>query len=141
MNHGGREAPEDREEVEGTLDRMGVTGRIIGLGIKVHRTLGPGLLEHAYEDCLAFELARAGMSIQRQVELSLVYEGVRFPWAYKADIVVDDSVILEIKSIEQVLPVHKAQLLTYLRVSGYRIGLLMNFNTKMLKDGLHRAIL
>ncbi len=109
--------------------------------MKVHRHLGPGLLESAYEECLCWELNRNGFSLQRQVKLPLVYEEVRLPTVYCADVVVDRSIILEIKSVETVLPVHKAQILTYLRLSGCRVGLLMNFNQPLLKDGLHRVVL
>ena len=117
------------------------TRQVIGLGIKIHRILGAGLLEEVYEECLCWELAQAGLSFTRQVALPLVYEGVRLPRAYRADIIIGDSVILEIKSVETITPVHEAQLLTCLRLSGCRIGLLMNFNTILLKDGLRRCIL
>ena len=122
-------------------DQEGITRRIIGLGIQVHRIVGPGCLEQIYEDCLAFEFARGGLRFRRQVSLSLEYEGHRFSRAYQADFLVEDAVVLEIKSVEQVLPVHRAQLLTYLRLSGCRVGLLMNFNVTMLKYGLVRVVL
>jgi GxxExxY protein len=109
--------------------------------MKVHRCLGPGLLESVYEECLCWELQNHGFDLQRQVRFPLIYEGLRLPAAYCADIVVERSVVLEIKSVEIILPVHKAQLLTYLRLSGCRIGLLMNFNQALLKDGLHRFVL
>jgi GxxExxY protein len=141
MIHEAHEERQAHEEDWGTLAGEGMTNRVIGLAIKVHRTLGPGLLEQVYEDCLGFELAHAGIRFERQVEVPLVYEGVRFDRAYRADIVVEKSVILEIKSIENILPVHESQILTYLRLSGCRIGLLMNFNTKLLKNGLRRFIL
>lgn len=110
------------------------------MAIKVHKTVGPGLLEQIYEDCLCHEMALNGLSFQRQVELSLIYDGVRLPRACRADILVGATVILEIKSVEQILPVHEAQLLTYLRLSGCAVGLLLNFNTALLKDGLRRFV-
>ncbi|HVC63058.1 MAG TPA: GxxExxY protein [Acetobacteraceae bacterium] len=117
------------------------TNCIIGLAIKIHRKLGPGLLEEVYEECLCWELEQNGLTFARQVPVPLVYEGIRLPRGYRADVVVEDAVIIEIKSIEHILPVHTAQMLTYLRLSGCRIGLPMNFNTKLLKDGLHRFVL
>jgi GxxExxY protein len=115
--------------------------RVIGLAIDVHRHLGPGLLESAYEECLCYELAEAGIAFQRQVALPLVYKGVQLDCGYRMDVVVDGKIVLEIKAVEQVAPIHKAQLLTYLRLTGHRVGLLMNFNAITLKDGLHRLVL
>ena len=115
------------------------TNRIIGLAIKVHRKLGPGLLESIYEECLCWELAHAGLAFRRQVPPPVIYEDMRLNCAYYADIIVAQSVILELKSVERILPVHEAQTLTYLRLSGCKVGL-MNFNSVMLKDGLRRFI-
>jgi GxxExxY protein len=129
-----------RGEGETGLTAGDLTGRVIGLAIKVHKTVGPGLLEQVYVDCLCLEMARNGLAFQRQVELPLIYDGVRLPRAYRADIVVEGSIILEIKSIEQILPVHESQLLTYLHLSGCRVGLLLNFNTTLLKNGLRRFV-
>jgi GxxExxY protein len=140
MNHGGRGVPGARGEEAGGLTAGDLTGRVIGLAIKVHKAVGPGLLEQVYEDCLYHEMALSGLTFQRQTELSLIYDGVRLPRAYRADIVVEETVILEIKSIEQILPVHEAQILTYLRLSGCAVGLLLNFNTALLKDGLRRFV-
>ena len=114
---------------------------MIGLAIKVHRTLGPGLLEEVYEECLFWELGQSGLTCARQVTFPLIYGGVRLPRGYQADIVVGNCIILEIKSIERILPVHESQMLTYLRLSGCRIGLLMNFNCPLLKGGLRRFVL
>lgn len=114
------------------------SSEIIGLAIKVHRVLGPGLLEDVYEECLCWELERSGLQVARQVMLPLIYEGMRLPCGFRADLIVESSIIIEIKSIERLLPVHKSQILTYLRLSGCRIGLLMNFNHTLLKDGLRR---
>jgi GxxExxY protein len=116
------------------------TNRIIGLAIKVHRKLGPGLLESIYGECLCWELAHVGLPFRRLMPLPVIYEGMRLNCAYYADIIVDQSVLLELKSVERILPVHEARTLTYLRLSGCRIGLLMNFNSVMLKDGLRRFI-
>jgi len=140
MHHGGRGVQGGRGE-EGTgLVEGDMTGRVIGLAIKVHKTIGPGLYENVYEDCLGLELSRSGLRFERQVELPLIYEGVRFERTYRADIIIEKSIILEIKSIENILPIHKSQLLTYLRLSGCRVGLLLNFNTVLLKNGLRRFI-
>ncbi|MBV8458934.1 MAG: GxxExxY protein [Acetobacteraceae bacterium] len=118
-----------------------LTKRIIGLAIAVHRELGPGLLESAYEECLCFELKQAGIAYGRQVPLAIVYKGIRLDCGYRLDLVVRQELIVEIKSVEQLLPIHEAQLLTYLRLSGRNIGLLMNFNTVVLKDGIRRFVL
>jgi GxxExxY protein len=141
MHHEGLEAHQGHEVGKGTMDGEEVARRVIGMAIKIHRKVGPGLFEHAYEDCLGLELSRAGMRFERQVELNLVYEGVRFDRTYRADIIVEESVVLEIKSIESILPIHESQILTYLRLSGCHIGLLLNFNTTLLKHGLRRFVL
>lgn len=107
---------------------------------QVHKTLGPGLLESAYEHCLAYEIARRGLSVQRQVALPLVYEGEKLDAGYRLDLVIDDAVIIEIKAIDLLAPIHDAQVLTYLKLSGLRIGLLMNFNVTLLKQGLRRFV-
>ena len=118
-----------------------LTHQIIGLAMRVHSPLGPGLLETAYEHCLSHELNRVGLLYERQVDLPLVYDGVRLECGYRADIIVGSEVVLEIKSIEHILPLHEAQLLTYLRLSPCRIGLLLNFNTTSLKHGIKRCVL
>jgi GxxExxY protein len=115
--------------------------RVIGLAIDVHRQLGPGLLESVYEECLCFELNHAGMAYGRQVPLALVYKTVRLECGYRMDVVVERQLIVEIKAVEQLLPIHEAQMLTYLRLSGHRVALLMNFNSVALKDGLRRFVL
>ena len=115
--------------------------RVIGLAIDVHRHLGPGLLESAYEECLCFELAQDGIAHFRQVPLPVVYKEVRLDCGYRMDLVVDHQLIIEVKSVERLLAIHTAQMLTYLRLSGYKIALLMNFNTLQLKDGLRRFVL
>ena len=122
------------------LVRGELTERIIGFAIEVHKQLGPGLLESIYEECLCSELADAGLPFQRQIKLPIMYRGRLLEDGFRADVVVADEVIIEIKSVEHILPVHEAQLLTYLRLTGHRIGLLMNFNVIRLKDGLRRYV-
>jgi GxxExxY protein len=119
----------------------GVSPRVIGLAIDVHRHLGPGLLESAYEECLCFELNQAGIAHRRQVALPIVYKDIRLDCGYRMDIVVENELIVEIKAVERILPIHEAQMLTYLRLSRLRAGLLMNFNSVVLKDGLQRFVL
>ena len=115
--------------------------RVIGLAIEVHRLLGPGLLESAYEECLCFELTRNGIAYARQLPLPVVYKDVRLDCGYRMDLVVDRQLIIEIKAVERLVPLHNAQMLTYLRLSGCKVGLLMNFNSLQLKDGLRRFVL
>src|SRR5581483_10660385 len=110
------------------LEQEHLTESIIGAAIDVHRELGPGLLESAYEECLCHELHLRSLAFQRQVELPVTYKGLKLDCGYKLDIVVEEQVVLELKSVEQILPIHQAQLLTYLRLSGKRVGLLINFN-------------
>ncbi len=115
--------------------------QVIGLAIKVHRALGPGLLESAYEECLAYELTKNNVPFGRQVPLPLIYEDVRLDCGYRMDFVVDRQLLIEVKSLDRLLPIHDAQILTYLRLSGCRVGLLMNFNQEALRDGLRRFVL
>lgn len=117
-----------------------LTEKIIGAAIEVHRHLGPGLLESTYEECLCYELALAGLSFQRQVRLPVRYKGLNLDCGYKMDLVVDDAVVVELKSIDSLPPIHSAQLLTYLRSSGKQVGLLINFNVEVLKNGLKRMV-
>ncbi len=125
----------------GLVHNSELTYRIIGLAMRVHRRLGPGLLEAVYEACLCHELDRAGIVFRRQAPLALEYEGARLDCGYVADIIVDEQVVLEIKSVERTLPVHEAQLLTYLKISRCSVGLLINFNTVSLTDGITRRVL
>jgi GxxExxY protein len=118
-----------------------LTQQIIGLAMRVHTRLGPGLLETAYERCLCHEFDQNAVPYARQVELPMDYDGVRLDCGYRADIIVASEVILELKSVERILPLHEAQLLTYLRLSHCRIGLLLNFNVVSLKNGIHRRVL
>jgi GxxExxY protein len=118
-----------------------LTERIIGAAIEVHRTLGPGLLESIYEACLCRELELRGLAFERQPTLPLEYKGLRFEAGVRPDVVVEGKFVVELKAVEKLLPVHEAQLLTYLRLGGYKVGLLINFNEAVLKDGLRRMIL
>jgi GxxExxY protein len=118
-----------------------LTESIIGAAIEVHRELGPGLLESAYEECLCHELHLRALAFQRQVELPVAYKGIKLDCGYRLDIVVGGSVVLELKSIDHILPIHQAQLLTYLRLSGKRVGLIINFNAAVLKNGIVRKVL
>ena len=118
-----------------------LTEAIIGAAIEVHPELGPGLLESAYEECFCYELHLRGLNFERQVELPVAYKGLKLDCGYRLDIVVENSVLLELKSIEQILPVHHAQLLTYLRLSQKKVGLLINFNVGVLKNGIVRRVL
>jgi GxxExxY protein len=118
-----------------------LTQQIIGLAMRVHTRLGPGLLETAYERCLCHEFDQHAVPYARQVELPMDYDGVRLDCGYRADIIVASAVILELKSVERILPLHEAQLLTYLRLSRCRIGLLLNFNVVSLKNGIRRRVL
>jgi len=122
------------------VERDAQTSVIISAAIEVHRQLGPGLLEATYEACLCFELEQAGIQCAQEVPLPVVYKQIRLDCGYRIDITVEDDILLEIKSVERLMPIHEAQMLTYLRLSGRRIGLLMNFNATRLKDGLRRFI-
>ncbi|MCC7048816.1 MAG: GxxExxY protein [Alphaproteobacteria bacterium] len=115
--------------------------RVIGHAIEVHRTLGPGLLESAYAECLCHELREDGIDYRRQVPLPVVYKKVRLDCGYRMDLVVAGTVVVELKTVERLLPIHDAQLLTYLKLSGLGIGLLLNFNVPILKEGIRRLVL
>ena len=117
-----------------------VTRKIIGAAINVHRALGPGLLEGTYEACLAYELVQLGLKVERQKELPVHYRGVIIDCGYRLDLLVEDEVVIEVKAVEQLLPVHQAQVMSYLRMSGFRVGLLLNFNVRVLKQGLKRIV-
>ncbi len=117
-----------------------ITEQILGAAIAVHRALGPGLLESTYEACLAFELIDRGLPIVRQAALPVVYLGVRIDCGYRLDLVVEGTVIVEIKSVERILPVHEAQILTYLKLSGLPVALLLNFNVPLMKEGIKRFV-
>jgi GxxExxY protein len=118
-----------------------VSERVIGSAIEVHRALGPGLLESVYEACLAQELQEHGLRIERQVELPVVYKGRQLDCGFRIDLIVENVLIVELKAVDERLPVHDAQLLTYMRLSAMRVGLLINFNVAVLRDGLRRRVL
>jgi GxxExxY protein len=115
--------------------------RVIGCAIEVHRNLGPGLLESTYEQCLAHELKCAGISFKLQHPLPVNYNGVKLDCGYRVDLFVDNKIIVELKSVDKVLPIHQAQLLTYMKLAGIKIGLLMNFNVRFMKNGIKRMVL
>jgi GxxExxY protein len=118
-----------------------ITDEIIGAAIEVHKALGSGLMESAYEECLCHELKLRNVGFQRQLPLPVSYKGVDLDCGYRIDLLVEDKVIVELKAIEQLQPIHDAQLLTYLKLGGWHIGLLINFNVPFLKQGIHRKIL
>ena len=121
--------------------RDSITGQIIGAGIEVHRQLGPGLLESAYRECLCWELNHRGLTIEREIALPLVYKGVHVDAGYRLDLIVEKRVLVELKAVERLAPVHTAQVLTYLKLTGLRVGLLINFNAGVLRDGIVRLVL
>ncbi len=127
--------------MHGELIHGEITERVIGAAIEVHKHLGPGLLESAYEACLCHELQIRGLTFQCQVSLPLDYKGLHVDSAFRIDLVVEDKIIVELKSQEGILPVHEAQLLTYLKLTGIRVGLLLNFNVPAMKDGIIRRVL
>lgn len=118
-----------------------LTERIIGGAIEVHSALGPGLLESAYESCLCHELRLQGISFRRQVPQEVIYKGMTLDCGYRLDLIVEERVVLELKAVERLVPIHEAQLITYLRLSGIKVGLLMNFNIPALRDGIVRRVL
>ena len=117
-----------------------VSSVIIGAAMEVHRALGPGLLESAYESCLAYELSERGLFVERQKGVPITYKSVEVDAGFRIDLLVDKKIIIELKAVESIAPIHKAQLLTYLKLTGLKVGLLMNFNVNILKQGLHRVV-
>ncbi len=122
-------------------DSNEITERIIGAAIEVHRALGPGLLESAYEECLCHDLKLCGVSFERQRPLPVEYKGIRLECGYRLDLLVENAIVVEIKAISAIEPIHEAQLLTYLRLGGWKVGLLVNFNVPVLKNGIRRRVL
>jgi GxxExxY protein len=127
---------ESREEAQ--LNR--ITETVISAAIEVHRFLGPGLLESAYERCLQFELAGSGLEVESQKPIPVIYKNVHLDCGYRLDLLVEDKVIVEIKAVDELAPIHQAQLLSYLKLSGCKVGLLINFNVPLLKDGIRRVV-
>ena len=118
----------------------GITEKVIGAGIAVHRELGPGLLESAYEACLAFELVQSGLGVERQKPLPVVYRAVHVDCGYRIDLLVEGKVVVELKTVESLKPIHEAQLLSYVKLSGCKVGLLINFHVPLLRDGIKRMV-
>ena len=118
-----------------------LTEIIIGCAIEVHKQLGPGMLESVYENCLLYELKQKGLTVERQVHIPLIYKDIHLVCGFRLDLLVNNTVIIEIKSIDNLLPVHTSQVLTYMRFAAKRIGLLMNFNVNRFMDGFHRYVL
>ncbi|MFN6962595.1 MAG: GxxExxY protein [Pyrinomonadaceae bacterium] len=154
---GGSKPPGRKGDAEGREDEMeslrnvfspdpeaerldAITEKVIGAAIAVHRALGPGLLESAYEECLCYELSETGLDLKRQVALPVVYKGIRLDCGYRMDILVEDKIVVEVKAVDRIIPVHEAQLLSYLKLGGRPVGLLMNFHVPVLKDGLKRIV-
>jgi GxxExxY protein len=117
-----------------------IASEIVDAGFQVHKALGPGLLESAYEECVAHELLERGLSVRRQVAMPIAYRGVKLEAGYRIDLLINDCVVVEVKAIEALLPIHQAQV-TYLRLSGCRLGFLMNFNVQMFKSGVRRIVI
>jgi GxxExxY protein len=128
---------EDTESTE-VFENNSLTEAIIGAAITVHRELGPGLLESVYEKCLALELTKSGLQIVSQKEIPLTYKGLTLESGFRADLIVENRVLIELKSVDQLLPVHTAQVLTYLKLTNLRTALLINFNVQLLKNGIKR---
>ena len=136
MNHEGHKG---HEGLPARVERISRT--VVDAGLKVHKALGPGLLESAYEHCLVHELHERGVSLRRQAALPIVYDGLKLDAGYRLDILVEDEIVVEGKAVDALTPLHEAQVLTYLRLSGCRLGLLMNFNVVLFKHGLKRFVL
>jgi len=117
-----------------------ITGKIIGCAIEVHKYLGPGLLESAYEECLVFELEKAGLIVERQKAVPIVYKDIKLDCGYRMDILVENTVVIELKVVDAINPVHDAQILTYMKFANKNIGLLINFNVTVLKNGIKRFV-
>lgn len=117
-----------------------ISGNVVDAAIKVHSALGPGLLEGAYEACLAHELRKRGLNVRAQVPLPVLYDGVRINVGYRVDLLVEGTVVVELKAVAKLLPIHNAQLLSYLKLSGHSLGLLLNFNVPHMRDGIKRML-
>ncbi len=120
------------------MDENDISEKLIGNCIKIHKELGVGLLESIYEEALAYELIKNGISFKRQIEIPVIYDGKQLGIGFRADLIIEEKVILELKSVEKIVPIHKKQLLTYLKLTGIQLGLLINFNEILLKDGITR---
>lgn len=128
-------------DVEHSSERINfLTEKIIGCAIEVHKAIGPGLLESAYEECLCYELSQNGLNFERQVPLPVIYKGVKLDCGYKLDIIVENTVIVELKAVDRIIAIHEAQLLSYLRMLDLRVGLILNFHSSVLKEGIKRIV-
>lgn len=125
---------------EKTYPDAELTSRIIGCAMEVHSVLGPGLLESVYETCLAHEIMKSGLAVVRQQKLPVIYKELRLEEGFRIDLLVENRVVIELKCVEKILPIHEAQLFTYLKISGKKTGLLINFYSKLLKDGISRMV-
>ena len=141
MNH--RDTETQRETQRDPIpDAVNETsGFVVDAAFQVHKTLGPGLLESVYEECLLYELANRGLDVRRQVQVPLIYKELKFDCGFRIDLLVSDEVVVEIKAVDAVLPIHLAQILTYLKITEKRVGLLINFNKTKIKNGIHRFVL
>ncbi len=118
-----------------------IAKKIVDSAFRVHSQLGPGLLESIYEVCLAHELKKSPMKVEQQLAVPVVYDGIRFETGFRLDLLVEDSVLVELKAVEKIMPVHRAQVMTYLKLCGLRLGLLINFNVPLIKDGINRIVI
>jgi GxxExxY protein len=123
------------------MERDPLTDKVIGAAIEVHRQLGPGLLESVYEECLCYELGLLGLSVQRQLSLPIRYKNVNLEGGFRIDILVEGSLVIELKAVDKIIALHERQLLTYMRLSGHKTGLILNFNVYLMKDGVKRMVL
>lgn len=127
-------------EIISVMNENELSFKIIGIALELHKNIGPGLLESTYENALAYDLRENGLLVQKQVPMPFIYKEVKMDIGYRLDLLVENKLIIEIKSVENLAPVHYAQLLTYLKLSDLKLGLLINFNSKLLKDGIHRLV-
>lgn len=134
MNHQDTKTP--RKPIPKEVDK--VARQVVDAAYSIHNSLGPGLLESVYEACLAHELIKRGLNIERQITLPIIYDNIRLDAGLRLDLIVNNCLIVELKAVDAIIPVHKAQLLTYLKLTGHRLGLLINFNVPVIKDGIHR---
>ena len=141
MNAGHTDVQRSTHEAHGRIEFDPLSNRVIGCAGEVHSALGPGLLESAYQQCLAHEFTTAGIPFELERPLPVAYKGIHLDCGYRLDFVIDQRLVLELKSVDALLPIHEAQLLTYLKLSGIHVGLLINFNTPHLRDGIKRMVL
>ena len=141
MNHRDTEAQREtqRNPIPSAVNET--SGVVVDAAFQVHQTLGPGLLESVYEQCLQYELTNRGLDVKQQVQVPLIYKDLQFDCGFRIDLLVNDHVVVELKAIEAVLPIHIAQMLTYLKITDHRVGLLINFNQTKIKNGIHRLAL